>query len=124
MVRLRGHHLICLHFFRGEGYTDEFISNLLKVLERVEMEDIDVIFEADDVCRACPYLREDICCYAEDSEARIAKLDRLAIELLKLPLDLKISWGEVKERIQVVLPEWRKHACAKCDWQRVCKVEP
>ncbi|HDL01563.1 MAG TPA: DUF1284 domain-containing protein, partial [candidate division Zixibacteria bacterium] len=28
MVRLRAHHLICLHFYRGEGYSEGFIENL------------------------------------------------------------------------------------------------
>ena len=28
MLRLRAHHLICLQFFKGEGYSLEFIENL------------------------------------------------------------------------------------------------
>ena len=30
-TQLRGHHLICLQFYRGEGYSGGFVSNLQRV---------------------------------------------------------------------------------------------
>ena len=32
MAKLRGHHLICLHFYEGEGYDEPFIKSLEKVI--------------------------------------------------------------------------------------------
>ena len=31
-IRLRGHHFICLQFYRGEGYSAAFVSNLARVV--------------------------------------------------------------------------------------------
>lgn len=36
MIRLRGHHLICLHFYRGEGYSREFVENLEDIVRRAK----------------------------------------------------------------------------------------
>lgn len=123
MVKLRGHHLICLHFFRGEGYSEEFVLNLEKVLKEAEKEVV-VVSGADDVCVACPYLEDGICRYSEDSEENITELDRLAIKLLNLQHGSRLKWSDLKEKIGEVLPEWRKYACSDCDWRKVCeKVE-
>ena len=57
-MKLRGHHLVCLHFFTGEGYTKEFIDNLNRILKKAEAgEEIEVINSADDVCIKCPYFK-------------------------------------------------------------------
>lgn len=55
MVRLRGHHLICLQFYRGEGYNQDFIKHLFNILERVQYEDVEVVEGVDEVCSVCPY---------------------------------------------------------------------
>ncbi len=120
MVKLRGHHLICLHFFRGEGYNEEFVSNLKRVLEEAEKE-IVVISGADDVCVVCPYLVDGICRYSEDSDEHIAELDRLALKLLNLQHGSRLKWDDLKEKIGKILPEWKKYACSECDWRKVCE---
>ena len=64
-IKLRGHHLVCLHFFRGEGYSAEYVENLTRILERVEAgAEIGVSAEADDVCGVCPSLKGGKCSYA------------------------------------------------------------
>ena len=55
-VRLRGHHFICLQFFRGEGYSEEFIESLDALLTRLSAEPAQAVDVADDVCAACPDL--------------------------------------------------------------------
>jgi len=52
-VRLRGHHLICLQFFRGEGYSPEFVENLAHVITNATESGALVVAGADRVCAAC-----------------------------------------------------------------------
>lgn len=123
VIKLRGHHLICLHFFRGEGYDAEFVSNLKKVLERAEAgKEIEVCSGADDICKMCPYLKGDRCLQSRDAEAEIREMDRKAIELLKLETFKKVKWLDIKERLPEVLYEWSGRFCRKCDWRRVCEA--
>lgn len=58
MVKLRGHHLICLHFFKGEGYSKAFVENLREVVKRAENRTLEIVTGGDDVCAACPELQE------------------------------------------------------------------
>jgi len=46
-AKLRGHHLICLNFFRGEGYSEDFIKNIYSVMKK---EKVEIVKGADDVC--------------------------------------------------------------------------
>ena len=62
MLKLRGHHLVCLHYFQGEGYSREFVCNLQELVHRAEKgEPVEVVVGPDDVCRACPNLRKGRC---------------------------------------------------------------
>ena len=84
VVELRGHHLICLHFFRGEGYNKDFVENLRRIIEKAESEFVRVVNGADDVCKKCPYNVNGICNYSETSEEEVRELDELALNLLSI----------------------------------------
>ena len=61
-IKLRGHHLICLPFFTGDGYNPEFIRNLKEILIRAQSgEEVEVCSGVDDVCTMCPFLKERRC---------------------------------------------------------------
>jgi hypothetical protein len=122
MVRLRGHHLICLHFFLGEGYNPEFIDNLKEVLKRAEAgEEIEIWAGADDVCRECPYLRGKLCLYDKDAENEIREMDRTAIELLGLEKGTGVKWTDINKKIRGIFREWAERYCEECDWRWVCE---
>jgi hypothetical protein len=122
MVRLRGHHLVCLHFFLGEGYNPEFVDNLKEVLKRSEAgEEIEILAGADDVCRACPYLKGGICFYDNQAEDEIREMDKTAIKLLGLEDRGKVNWSEIKKKIPGVFRKWAKRYCEECDWRWVCE---
>lgn len=118
---LRGHHLICLHFFKGEGYDDAFVNNLISVLKDVSMGRGRIVEGADDVCRACPYLREGMCSYKE-GEKEIKRLDELALNLLGVHEGEVVEWNALKERLRSIFPDWTLRACSKCDWRNVCRA--
>ncbi len=122
MPKLRGHHLLCLHFFKGEGYDKNFVDNLRKVLERTGIEEVDIVEGGDEVCRACSYFKDNLCHYNNrPNEYEIKALDTLALELLNLKAGERISWSEIKSRLPEVFRNWKEGACFECHWLEVCK---
>ena len=90
MLTLRGHHLICLHFFSGEGYDAQFIENLRDVLKRAEDEDIEITSDADNICAKCAYLKAHKCMYDEKADEEIREMDEAALKLLNLTVGQRI----------------------------------
>jgi hypothetical protein len=121
-IRLRGHHLICLHFFSGEGYDLEFIANLRNILERAGSgEEITICTGADDVCCKCSHLKGERCLVDEDSDHEIREMDRRALKLLRLSADGKVKWLLMKDKIPEIIEEWRKTYCNACGWRKACE---
>ncbi len=121
VLKFRGHHLVCLHFFSGEGYDTSFINNLRAILGRVEKEEIVVYNGADDVCGNCPYLKDGRCQYDKDADEKIRKMDEMALRLLKVDPNIRIKWQEVKKKIPEIFIGWQMNYCKDCDWKGVCE---
>jgi len=125
-VRLRGHHFVCLQFYRGEGYDDAFVANLSAVLERLAAASGRVVSGADDVCVACPNLAPDgACADPHAGEAEIARLDALATELLGIHPGDDLSLAQAAELLAedaVAAGRWRYEACDGCAWEHVCEA--
>jgi hypothetical protein len=121
MVKLRGHHLICLQFFIGKGYSSEFVKNTFKILKRAKR--VIVVDGLDDVCKACPYNSAGRCTNPRTSDEKIRELDKIALSLLSVRVGSRICWDEVKRRLPKILPIWVKKACRECIWWKVCKNE-
>jgi len=120
-IKLRGHHLVCLHFFKGEGYSYEFLENLENLLGKVEKGDeVEVCSGADDICKKCPYLIRERCLYDEDAEEQIRKMDRKALRLLRLRVNGRVTWKSLREKIPGIIHEWSSEYCKECDWKKVC----
>ena len=119
--KLRGHHLICLHFFNGKGYDREFTKNLSSVLEKSENLGVEVSVGADDVCRECPYMRDNKCCSEDHSNQEIIEMDGFALELLKAASNSKLGWNVLKEKIPVIFHLWLERYCKRCCWVKACE---
>lgn len=123
MPRLRGHHLICLHFFNGEGYNPEFVGNLKDVLEKTKSEDVEISPGADDICEGCPHLKQFRCRYTEDADEGIREMDKRALELLEEREGSKVKWHEIRERIPELFHSWYNSCCNVCGWKRACEQD-
>ncbi|MDP2277237.1 MAG: DUF1284 domain-containing protein [Nitrospirota bacterium] len=119
--KLRGHHLICLHFFNGRGYNREFTENLRRVLEQAENLGVEVSVGADDVCRECPYMRDKKCCSEDHSNQEIIEMDEFAMKLLKEASDSKLGWNALKEKIPSIFHLWLERYCKRCCWTSACE---
>jgi uncharacterized protein len=120
--RIRGHHLICLQYFHGEGYSPEFARNLFSIIDRLARgEKGTVVVGVDDVCAACPALAKGQCAQEPESEEAIRTLDALALELLELEPGQEFEWGVATLSVQRFIERWRVLACAGCEWEEECR---
>jgi len=116
-AKLRGHHLICLNFFRGEGYSEDFIRNIFSVIGK---ETIEIVEGPDDVCAWCPHLKDDSCKSPEYSEEMIRHQDRQALELLEFKPGMRIDWNMISDKLPRIIGEWKAQFCIGCGYRKVC----
>ncbi len=123
MINLRGHHLVCLHFFKN-GHTEEFRSKLSEIIRRVKSgEDIKIIEGADDLCHACPYLKDNVCTITENAEEEIRVMDNDALRLLNLNVGSIIKWNALEEKIPQIVKYWWETYCQECEFRTICEKE-
>lgn len=121
MPVLRGHHLICLHFFQGKGYDETFVRNLREVLEKVEQKGVKITDGVDDVCRSCPYLKNNRCEYDEEADEVVKEMDETALRLLNVRRDTLVGWNDIKSKLSEIFPIWYANYCYDCDWLKTCE---
>ena len=116
-AKLRGHHLICLNFFRGEGYSEEFIKNIYSVIGKQKVE---IVNGADEVCAVCPYLKDDKCSSNEYTDEKILFQDREALRLLEFKSGMIVDWKTISLKIPDIVEEWKALFCLDCGYRKVC----
>jgi hypothetical protein len=116
-AKLRGHHLICLNFFRGEGYSEDFIKNIYSVIGK---EKVEVVAGPDEVCKKCPYLMEERCADNEYTDEKILFQDTEALRLLGCKPGEITDWKTISAKIPLVIEEWKAEFCLDCKYLKVC----
>ena len=120
-IRLRGHAVLCLQGFRGEGYSPGFVENL-SAIHRSLADDPDQMVELvdapDAVCGACPH-RAPVGCTlnGEGSEAGMQAQDRDVLKRLGLSGGTVTRWRDVLERIRRSITGYDLPGiCGNCRW--------
>lgn len=124
MIRLRGHHLLCMLTFVGEGYDPAFTDNYRQIAKRLSAgEDILFVAGPDDIC--APLLGgESPHCLSDGAEAR----DIAAAEAVGRLLGRKIAPGATVSPDAALLATLRqkfaageiRKACRGCEWESLC----
>ncbi|MGL4107175.1 DUF1284 domain-containing protein [Clostridium sp. LP20] len=126
MLELRPHHINCLFFYRGMGYSEDFvmamssIENLL--IENTDTE-IGFILNCDILCTNCPNRLKGNSCITEE---RIKILDLRAINEYGLDLNRKYKFTELKNSIYTTFDKEKfKNICSDCEWFKkgICSIE-
>lgn len=92
LVRLRGHHLLCMLAYVGKGYTDAFTRKFDDVVAAIGAgAEIEIVAGPDDLCRTLdPETTPDYHC----TMARIDTRDALALEALEKTIGLNLKVGD------------------------------
>ncbi len=120
-IRLRGHTLLCLQGFRGEGYSPEFVENMAAVHRTLTDHPevlVEVLDSPDAVCGACPHRRPIGCTLNGDrSEEEMTDQDRVVLRKLGLQVKDRLRWQDILERIRVsVSGDNLPSICGSCRW--------
>ena len=120
-IKLRGHHLLCLRGFRGYGYSEDFVSNMIRINELRKSEDCTIILtdKSDDICSSCPNLSNGIC----ENEKQNKIIERMDDEVLQ-KLDSKKEYGAIELFDEVPMKfntlKSVENICFGCKWNEEC----
>ncbi len=120
-LRLRGHTLLCLQGFRGEGYNQAFTVNLAGIHRRLTDDPdhpVELVEEPDAVCGACPHRAPAGCTLNGDgSEPGMREQDRQVLARLGLKAGDVVRWRDVLDRIRSSITGNDLPAiCGSCRW--------
>ena len=129
-VNLRGHHLLCILCYRGEGYTPEFIKNFDSIVERINKgASVEIVSGIDDVCAALHQSGTTACAHAEVCrQESVNRRDKAAVQDIARSLPKPIKTGETlalkKDNVnhlrQLFAQGAIRQACADCPWFDFC----
>lgn len=118
---LRGHHLLCLKGFQGYGYSEEFTKNMTEVnkLRKSENTKVTLTNTPDDICRACPNLKDNMC-QDEKQNNRIVHMDNEVLK--KLDTSKEYNAIELFDKIDSIFnsKESVREICFECMWHEEC----
>ena len=81
---IRAHHLVCMRYFKGKGYSKEFISNFYKVINKLKNnQTIRIVNHPDIICSGANEdelaLRTDIREFGVFGQKTVAGVNRIRI---------------------------------------------
>ena len=117
--RLRAHHGMCLAFFKGKGYSEEFTLHMTRIKNDLENNpNVKIVCETDDICSKCPNNKNSECL----SEDKVREYDRDVLRRCNLSEGEIISYDEFKDLVykNILIPEKREEICGNCQWNELC----
>lgn len=123
MIKLRGHHLLCVHGFQGMGYSKDFIKKMEEVVHFIRDESQDGLIQvegkSDVLCKECPNLGEVGCQSSYNAEEKIRSMDNRVINYLGLKEGgIYMKSHLVQRTREKVSPEDLERLCYECSWLR------
>ena len=118
---LRGHHLLCLKGFQGYGYDENFTENMTYINSKKDHPStvISLTNHADDICSACPNLKNGIC----ENTQKNNKIVAMDNEVLKhLDSTKEYNSPELFNKIDEIFTteESVSEICFNCKWSEKC----
>lgn len=126
MLKLRPHHINCLFFYRGMGYSEAFIERMSQIEKELLLKpytEIELVVGCDVVCECCPNKQIDHTC---KSNEKVLKLDENTLFYHELEIGRGYNFEFIKKHIYENFDTYKFEAiCKECEWYRqgVCGIE-
>ena len=125
VLKLRPHHINCIFFYEGKGYSEGFVKNMNQIVDQLRNNPKQLVsFERtnDILCNNCPNQRGSNCVNAQ----RIDQLDKNTLLNYNVEEHKVYSFAEIIKNIYTDYNNESFQAiCKSCEWykQGVCSQE-
>lgn len=119
-LELRPHHLLCLHFFQGYGYSPGFTAHMAGLWEKLRRcPDILVTLVPgpDPLCAHCPNLQGPEC-----GSGKPERYDRSVLRLCSLSPGVTMPYRTLSALVEehILRPGRLGEVCGDCEWKEKC----
>ena len=112
---------MCLKGFQGYGYDEDFTQNMKRIsdLRKSQNVTVEITNAPDDICRACPNLKGDVC-RDNDQNINITRMDNEVIK--KIDATREHDSIELFDKIDEIFntAESVSEICSNCMWHEKC----
>lgn len=118
--KLRPHHGLCISFFEGKGYSEEFVTHMWEIISSCkEGATITIVNGTDDICSKCPNGKESGC----NSYEKVAWLDQQVAEACGYESGKEYSFTQFLDQVQEELIRTNRWEtiCRGCQWYPLCQ---
>ena len=118
---LRAHHSLCIQFFEGKGYNENFIHNMNEIIKALEFSDPPILITdcCDNICKYCPDRNNGICrCHQ-----KVNSFDKACIKAYGIDFGDSIQWSDLKKLAyeKIINKKQLSSVCGYCQWYDICK---
>lgn len=117
--KIRPHHGMCIAFFQGKGYSNEFTAHMSEMIHKLENDStICITTQTDAICLKCPNNIQGIC----ETESKVAEYDRQVLQRCGLTDRTIMPYADFKKTVyeKILLPGRREEICGNCQWSEIC----
>lgn len=117
---LRAHHGMCVAFFQGKGYSDEFTAHMAGIIRKLQSNPpVLLSVQTDGICAKCPNNHGGVCGTAE----KVLAYDRQVLSMTGLSEGAVLPYAEFRRAVDenILLPGRREEICGDCQWSSLCR---
>lgn len=118
---LRPHHGLCIQFYEGKGYSEEFIQQMdlfIAMIKNNPNRNIRLHTDTDTLCSACPN-NKDNSCFTYD---KVLQYDQKVLTLCDYKQDQVVPIKEFLDCVREIIIDTKQldTVCSDCEWYSIC----
>lgn len=116
---IRPHHLLCMCFFEGKGYSKEFTKNMQYIIDNLKLTTkITLSDNTDCICQKCPYNLSGKC----KSFEKVKNYDEAVLKMCLLKTNTEYSFEFLNKVVknEIIEKNDLQSVCRDCQWYSVC----
>lgn len=127
-IKIRAHHIICLHGFQGYGYSKNFVNNMAQIHAYIKshpQSTLKIVTKSDLICMECPHHhQEGYCNRTADSNFKIKLMDIMVLKKLGLEDGKEYKAQNIFSRMKKVFKTQNdlQDICGDCYWKNKCVI--
>lgn len=119
MLLLRPHHINCMFFYKGLGYSEDFNKGMNRIIDLLKDNPdtkIKLIVKCDNLCDNCPNKQSNHMCITKE---KIEKLDFNTLEIYSLMENEEYKFKQIIDTIYKDFDKRKFHTiCNSCNWYK------